>query len=83
MDTVECPGCLQQIDSALMNGMMLGINVKSAGEETTTYLSYCPGCAKRVKEMAQEELLNDLEALVRHRLVMEDLANLPKARRRT
>lgn len=80
MDTVECPGCLQQIDSALMNGMMLGINVKSSSEETTTYVSYCPGCAKRLKEMDPEELLNDLEALVRHRLVMEDLAKLGKVR---
>jgi uncharacterized protein with PIN domain len=80
MDTVECPGCLQQFDPVLMNDRMLGINLRSDGEETTTYLSYCPGCGKRIREMDQEEILNDLEALMRHRMVMEDLAKLGKVK---
>jgi transcription initiation factor IIE alpha subunit len=78
MDTVECPGCLQQFDPAVMNDRMLGIQIRSDQEETTWSSDYCPACGKRVRKMDPEELLNDLEALVRHRLVMEDLAKIGK-----
>jgi hypothetical protein len=82
MDTVECPGCLRQFDPVLMNDTWLGIEIKSveSKEETTSSTCYCPACGKRVREMDQEELLNDLEALVRHRMVMEDLAKLSKVK---
>lgn len=77
-DTVECPGCLKRFDPALMEDRWLGITTKFGADETTTSVSYCPRCGKRVREMDLEELLDGLEALVRHRLVMEDLAKLGK-----
>jgi len=79
-DAMECPGCLQKFDPAAMNDRMLGVTLKTGEEETTTSTSYCHGCGERVREMDPEELLNDLEVLVRHRMVMEDLAKMDKGR---